>query len=188
VAFYEDITEAGMGLIKRGVSDRQHLLRRETEDFLRALSLDYEPRRELHWRRDYSSPEAYEASVAANREAWRQAIGWFDQELLPLRAQTEPFMDSEAIKAQWIALPVFEGATARAVLATPKHVEGPWPVVICQHGIGSSPERVFGFDDDSEIYHAYGQRMVEAGFAVLAPMHITEGPSRARYPRLRSRS
>jgi hypothetical protein len=184
MAFYDNIAETGAGLIKRGVSDRQHLLRCETEDFLRALSLDYEPRRELHWHRDYSSPEAYEASVAGNREAWRQAVGAFDLQLLPLAAQTEPFLETERIHAEWITLPVAEGLTARAVLAIPKHLDGPWPVLICQHGIGSSPERVFGFDDDSEIYHAYGQRMVEAGFAVLAPMHVTEGPPRARYHRL----
>jgi len=184
MAFYENISEAGAGLIKRGVGDRQHLLRCETEDFLRALSLDYEPRRELHWHRDYSSPEAYEASVAGNREAWGQAVGTFDLQLLPLAAQTEPFLETACIHAEWITLPVAEGLTARAVLAIPKHIDGPWPVLICQHGIGSSPERVFGFDDDSDIYRAYGQRMVEAGFAVLAPMHITEGPPRARYHRL----
>jgi len=184
MAFYDNILEASPGLVKRGVADRQHLLRCETEDFLRALSLDYEPRQRLHWKRDYSSPEAYEASVVGNREAWRQAVGVFDLPLLPLRATTEPFMESETIKAEWIVLPVFEGLNARAVLATPRHLQGPWPVVICQHGIGSSPERVFGFDDDSDIYHSYAQPIVEAGFAVLAPMHITEGPPRARYHRL----
>ncbi len=184
MAFYGNIAETGAGLIKRGVSDRQHLLRCETEDFLRALSLDYEPRRERFWNRDYSSLEAYEASVAPNREAWRAAVGIFDLELQPLSVAREPFLETDAVHAEWITLPVAEGLNARAVLALPKRGNGPFPVVICQHGIGSSPERVFGFDDDSEIYHAYGQRIVEAGFAVLAPMHVTEGPPRARYHRL----
>jgi len=100
MAFYEDIQSAPPGLIKRGVSDRQHLLRCETEDFLRALSLDYEPRREIYWRRDYSSFEAYESSVAGNRDAWRQAIGTFDLELLPLSASREPFLETDAIHAE----------------------------------------------------------------------------------------
>ncbi len=184
MSFYDNILDAREGLVKRGVDDRQSLLRRETEEFLRNLSLDYEPRRQLYWKRDYSSPEAYEASVAANRERWRQALGVFDLPLLPLQASTEPFLDSETIHAEWITIPVFEGLNARAVLARPKGVKAPYPVVICQHGIGSSPERVFGFDDPSDIYHSYGQAIVEAGFAVLAPMHITEGPPRARYSRL----
>jgi hypothetical protein len=184
MAFYDNAADADAGLIRRGVSDRQHLLRCETEDFLRDLSLDYEPRQALHWKRDYSSPEAYEASVAANRQAWAQAVGLFDLPRLPLVVQTEPFLETETILAEWITLPVFEGLNARAVLARPKCVGGPWPVVICQHGIGSSPERVFGLDDESEIYHAYARPIVEAGFAVLAPMHVTEGPPRARYHRL----
>ncbi|MGQ9729803.1 MAG: dienelactone hydrolase family protein [Candidatus Zipacnadales bacterium] len=184
MTFYDNILHASPGLIQRGVQDRQHLLRCETEDFLRALALDYEPRQRLHWRRDYSSIQAYEASVAPNRQAWQQAVGDFDLPLLPLGVCCEPFMDSETLHAEWITLPVFEGLTARAVLAVPKHTDPPWPVVICQHGISSSPERVFGFTDDSQIYHAYGQRLVEAGFAVLAPLHLTEGPPRARYHRL----
>jgi hypothetical protein len=184
MSFYDNILDAGPELVKRGVADRQSLLRRETEEFLREMSLAYGPRQDVHWKRDYSSPEAYEASVAANRERWRQALGVFDEPLLPLQASTEPFLETEAITAQWIALPVFEGLNARAVLARPKGEAGPLPVVICQHGIGSSPERVFGFDDPSDIYHAYGQRIAEAGFVVLAPMHVTEAPPRARYHRL----
>jgi hypothetical protein len=184
MAFYDNILDASPELIRRGVADRQNLLRKETEDFLRARSLDYEPRRQLHWKRDYSSVEAYEASVAPNREAWREAIGVFDAPLLPLEARHEAFLESDTIRAEWVILPMFEGLNARAVLAVPKVGEGPFPVVICQHGIGSSPERVFGFDDPSDIYHSYGRQIVEAGFAVLAPMNITEGPPRARHTRL----
>ncbi len=184
MAFYENIEDASPELIKRGVGDRQGLLRKETEDFLRAVSLDYEPRRELHWRRDYSSLEAYAASVEPNREAFREAVGVFDAPMLPLDARREPFMETERITAEWVILPMFEGLNARAVLAKPKGIEGPLPVVLCQHGIGSSPERVFGYDDPSDIYHAYGQRICEEGFAVLAPMNITEGPPRERYHRL----
>lgn len=182
--FYDNIITAGEGLIRRGINDRQHLLRCETEDFLRALALDYEPRRKLHWQWDYSSFEAYEASVAANRQAWAKAVGRFDLELLPLAPQTEPFLETDTIFAEWVTLPVAKGLNARAVLARPKDRQGPLPVVICQHGIGSSPERVFGFDDETDIYHAYGRRIAEAGFAVLAPLHVTDAAPRARYHRL----
>ncbi|MFW5867539.1 MAG: hypothetical protein ACOCX2_06960, partial [Armatimonadota bacterium] len=63
MTFYENAFEAKSGLIDRGTRDRQNLLRNETEDFLRELSLDYEPRQEEYWNRDYSSEEAYLASV-----------------------------------------------------------------------------------------------------------------------------
>src|SRR5436190_17454030 len=35
--------------------------------------------REAHWKRDYSSPEAYEKSVAANREHLRTILGAVDK-------------------------------------------------------------------------------------------------------------
>ncbi|MEM2960404.1 MAG: hypothetical protein QXU67_02230, partial [Candidatus Bathyarchaeia archaeon] len=73
---------------------------------------------------------------------------------------------------------------ARAILALPRKTSGKAPLVICQHGLVSSPERVFGFDDPEGLYRAYGRRLAEKGFAVLAPLHITENAPRARYSRM----
>ncbi len=184
MTFYDNAFEAAPALVKRGVSDRQSHLRRETEDFLRALTYQYEARQAELWQRDYSSVEAYLASVEPNRERWLQAVGEFGPPRPDFEPQLEPFCEDDEMVAQWITLQVLDGLCARAVIAWPKHADGPLPLCLCQHGIGSSPERVFGFDDDSEIYHSYGQRLVRDGFAVLAPMHITEGPPRARYTRL----
>ena len=41
MTYYDNILETSGDLIERGAHDRQSLLRRETEDFLRALALDY---------------------------------------------------------------------------------------------------------------------------------------------------
>jgi hypothetical protein len=38
--------------------------------------------------------------------------------------------------------------------------------------------------DDGNLYHSYGRRLAEAGYAVLAPIHITEHQPRARYQRM----
>ena len=56
----------------------------------------------------------------------------------------------------------------------PQRAARPGPLVIAQHGIGSSPERVFGLDDPADIYKGYGRRLVEAGFAVAAPMNVSQ--------------
>lgn len=37
-------------------------------------------------------------------------------------------------------------------------------------------ERVFGLDDASDIYKGYGRRLVERGFAVIAPIEHQRGP------------
>jgi len=184
MGFYDNIIEADLGLIKRGVQNRQWLLRAETEDFLRAECEHYEAQQERWWQRDYSSEQAYWHSVEPNRQRWLQAIGDFgppEEHMLP---ELEPFIENDRIIGHWVTIRLFGGLRGRAVLALPKQRTGPVPLVIAQHGIGSSPERAFGFDDEEDLYRSYGQRLVEAGFAVLAPMNITEGPPRARYTRM----
>ena len=75
---YENALDEGNPTIRRAISDRQSLLRRETEDLLRAVSEAYPERQERLWRRDYSSPEALVASVAPNRRRWLEAVGEFE--------------------------------------------------------------------------------------------------------------
>lgn len=183
MTFYENAFDAPPGLVERGISDRQNLLRRETEDFLRQYSLNYGPRQEELWSRDYSSEEAYHASVAANRERWLAAVGDFGSPD-EMEAEVEPFAENEQFRAEWVTLSLYGNLRGRGVVATPKIGEPPYPVIICQHGIGSSPEKTFGFDDGREIYHSYARRCLESGYAVISPMNVTEGEPRARYTRL----
>ena len=184
MTFYENAFEAPPGLIARGAEDRQNLLRHEAEDFLRAVSEAYSERAAECWQRDYSSPEAYAASVQPNRERWLAAVGdWGapDPEMAPL---VEPCAENEHFRAHWITLNLYGNLRGRGVLAVPTQGEGPFPLVIAQHGIGSSPERVFGFGDDAMLYHCYGQRLAEAGYAVLAPMNVTGSKPRQRLTRM----
>jgi dienelactone hydrolase len=184
MTFYENAFEAGAGLVRRGVRDRQRTLRSETEDFLRVLSEEYATRRAQYWQWDYSSPEAYHDSVEGNRRRWLEAVGEFGPAAEAMAVETEPFCENDRFRAEWVTITHHGRMRGRAVLALPRSAKGPVPVVICQHGIGSSPERVFGFDDEDQVYHAYGQRVAEAGYAVLAPMNITQADPRARYHRL----
>ena len=184
MTFYENAFDAPAGLVGRGISDRQHLLRAETEDYLRELSLRYDERQADYWQRDYSSEDAYLASVQANRDRWLQAVGDFGPPDEDMNPQAEPFAENDVFRAEWVTINLYGNLRGRGVFAVPKAGEPPFPTVICQHGIGSSPEKTFGFDDANEIYHGYAQRLLEAGFAVIAPMNITEGPPRARYTRM----
>jgi dienelactone hydrolase len=184
VTFYENAFDAESGLIQRGIGDRQRLLRAETEDFLRELSLDYDARQHEYWDRDYSSEQAYLASVEPNRERWLQAMGDFGPPAAEMEPLVEPFAENEHFRAEWVTIKLYGKLRGRGVFAVPKSGDGPFPTIICQHGIGSSPERAFGFGDDAGLYHGHAQRALEAGFAVIAPMNITEGAPRARYTHL----
>jgi len=184
VTYYDNVLDASPGLVARGRTDRQHLMRTETEDFLRRLSEDYAGRQDLLWKRDYSCEEAYLRSVAANRARWQDAVGDFGPCAADMDPLVEPWVEDETLVGHWVTISLYPGLRGRAVLVTPKQAAGKPPVCICQHGIGSSPETVFGFLDDEGLYHSYGRKLVEAGFAVLAPCNITQGPPRARYTRL----
>ena len=171
-------------VIGRWVSDRQRLLRHETEDYLRGVIMDYGPRREKYWARDYSSVEAFKQSVEGNRQRWREVVGVFEGDGSELDARLELWCETEAFSAWWVTIGLLGGLRGRGILALPKGRQTPAPLVIAQHGIGSSPERVFGLDDPADIYKGYGRRLVEEGFAVMAPMNITQGAPRARLERL----
>ncbi|MCE5239523.1 hypothetical protein LLH23_13690 [bacterium] len=184
VTFYDNAFTAPPGLMARGAEDRQGLLRHEAEDFLRGLSEAYPERADRLWQRDYSSPEAYARSVQPNRERWLQAVGDWGAPDADLAPVVEPFAENEHFTAFWVTINLYGHLRGRAVLALPKGGDKPFPLVVAQHGIGSSPERVFGFGDDAVLYHCYGQRLAEAGYAVLAPLNVTGAKPRERLTRL----
>lgn len=171
-------------VVSRWVRDRQGLLRKETEDYLRGAILDYEPRQKAHWQRDYGSLEAFEKSVAANRKRWGEAVGVFGADGTPLDPVLDVWYEDERIAVWWVTVGLLGGLRGRGLLALPKGRKGPVPLVIAQHGIGSSPEKVFGLDDPANVYKSYGRTLAEEGFAVIAPMNVTEGAPRARMERL----
>lgn len=183
MAGYKDATRTSQGSIERVMRERQHLQRRETEHYLRTLTLQNERRIDAKWGWDYSSQENYMSSVEPHRKAWAHALGLFD---LSFQAEPTlaPFFETEHALGFMLTVELDEGLCARAALTFPKGQPGPSPLVIAQHGIVSSPEKVFGFADPQGAYHAFGMRLVEAGYAVVAPLHITEIAARSRYNRL----
>ena len=172
------------GVIGRWVSDRQRLLRNEIEDHLRRVVLDYEPRRATYWNRDYSSVEAFEESVEPNRQRWREAVGVFEYDGTPLEPVLDLWYEDARFTAWWLTVGLVGDLRGRAILALPKNRRDPAPLVIAQHGAGSSPEKVFGLDDPRHVYKSYGRRLAEEGFAVIAPLNVTFGAPRARLERL----
>ncbi|MCC6456142.1 MAG: hypothetical protein IT328_14405 [Caldilineaceae bacterium] len=192
----EQLDQISEGWAQRMANDRQSLQRRDTENFLRTLTEVVYAQRNSRWQRDYRSVENYERSVATMRAAWGECVGLFD-----LAAQAEgitltPYFETEQFSAYWLVVPMTVNGLAlsidqpmpvihaRALLALPKNHAGPHQLIIAQHGIGCCPERVFGLVDEGNLYHSYGRRLAEAGYAVLAPIHITEHQPRARYQRL----
>lgn len=176
-----DLTDKSDERLRLEFDDFQRLYANELETYL----VSRVNAAATSWRRDYSSEEAYVNSVAPNREAWRQVLGRVDEDAVDdPQPETRPLHDGDDYQAFWVQFEFLPGVVSRAVIARPARATGPLPVVICQHGIGSSPFHVLGRLDDGELYASYALALLEAGFAVVAPANRTTGPGRNRLERL----
>ncbi|PPL03833.1 dienelactone hydrolase family protein [Parapedobacter indicus] len=154
----------------------------ELEDYLTHYLVDeYDARAAMAWNRDYSSADALVRSVAPNRLRWEKEV------IKPPHLQkTGPLLSKPynllGTDAEWLELPLGNIA-ARAVIAYPEGASkaNPAPLVIALHGIGSGPETAF---EDGKSYHAYAKALLDAGFAVMAPLNMRSIPRRNNIERL----
>ena len=165
--------------------DRTDAYAAQLEAYLRRWLVDeYPDRAAKAWDRDYSSVEAFLKSVEPNRARWRKVIK--PPELsVSGEFRRSPHPPLGELNAQWLVLPL-DGLTAEGLLVVPAAAtpERPVPLVVVQHGIGSFPERTFGLMDPGDAYHSHARALVEAGFAVLAPMNLRSAERRNRLERL----
>ncbi|HAM10820.1 MAG: hypothetical protein A2X05_11080 [Bacteroidetes bacterium GWE2_41_25] len=153
----------------------------QLENYLKQYLVDlYDERASNAWYRDYSSTDAFERSVEPNRERWSSVV--IKPPMLTKSGQMirKPYT-IERIKGEWIELPVGP-ITAQAFLALPAGAasDKKFPLVIVQHGIGSTPETPFR----GGAYHEYAKELLKAGFAVLVPMNLMSVERRNRIERL----
>jgi hypothetical protein len=141
---------------------------------------EYEARAAKAWNRDYSSINALQRSVEPNRRRWEKVIKPpLVQKSGPLQKTDYPL---QGIQAEWLKLPL-GSITAEAILAFPAKASktNRVPLIIVQHGIGSGPETPF---ENGDSYHAYAKALLDAGFAVLAPLNLRSIERRNHIERL----
>src|SRR5689334_18421691 len=155
----------------------------ELEQYFRDyLVTQYPERAAKAWHRSYENEGAFLKSVEPNRQRYRRILS--PPDLKPSGPlERKPYPAVPGAKAEWLTLPLGP-IKAEALLVIPENTAKPVPLVIAQHGIDSYPERVFGVGDDQGLYHDYGHVLVKAGFAVLAPIHLSYVPNRNRIERL----
>ncbi|NND05180.1 MAG: hypothetical protein HKN87_02270 [Saprospiraceae bacterium] len=179
----EDIKYQAKSQVDSILEDRNVAYQRQLETYLQQWIIEgYSTRASTAWKRDYGSTDAYQRSVAPNRERWRSILNPPQlQKSGPL--STEPHPDLKDIHAEWIELPLGP-VSAQAILVFPENASAdhPVPLIIAQHGIGSFPETPFA--SGHKLYHAYARELLNAGFAVLAPLNLRSMPSRNYIERL----
>ena len=150
--------------------------------FLRKKLLSYEERQSKVWNRSYSSVESYIESVSANRADWKRTI---KDGVFQFDSATVHIARIES-RTHLLSIQILPEITYQALFATPdKSVQIPYPLVLCLHGIGGSPEMVMGSDDAlRSSYHDFGRVLTERGYAVLIPALVNNFEDRARINRM----
>jgi hypothetical protein len=151
------------------------------ENYLSNYLVDqYNERVSRLWNRDYSTIDGFKRSVESNRHRWKTVVI-----KPPVLKKTGALIKRpytvEGVNGEWIELPLGL-IKAEAFLAFPEKVDKrkPVPVIIVQHGIGSTPETPFRQGG----YHAYAKELLKEGYAVLVPFNLRTIDSRNRIERL----
>lgn len=134
-------------------------------------------KRSAHWHRDHASPEAYERSVAPNRERFRQIVGLIDERL----ANPVPRIESPAggptmvavgsgYKVYSVRWPVFDGVDGEGLLLAPEG--SPVARVVALPDADWSPEALVGLAAGIPAEAQFARRLAENGCLVLVPTLI----------------
>jgi dienelactone hydrolase len=129
------------------------------------------------WKRDASSAEAYEKSVAENRGRFRKIIGVVDprvtSRLERFGDDVNPALVAETprYRAWQVRWGVLEGVTGEGLYLEP--VEAPRAHVIALPDADQTPEQIAGLAPGVPAESQFARRLAENGVAVLVPVLIS---------------
>jgi len=134
--------------------------------------------REKAWPRDLSSIAAYERSIEPWRQRLLEMLGGDVYPRSPLQPQEELVAEFSTHKAWRVWFTAFENVRGYGILLTPNG-EGPFPALICIHGMGGTPEGLCGLTAQSDYHNRLGLQAVQSGYVVFAPLNMNSGKKRA---------
>ena len=129
------------------------------------------------WKRDFSSREAYEKSIAPNRERLRKVIGAVDErmpvsalELVGTTARPAKLIETERFIAHAVRWPVFEGVHGEGLWLQPKGAVV--ARIVALPDAGQAPEQLAGLLPGLPPEAQFARRLAENGCEVLVPVLI----------------
>lgn len=110
-----------------------------------------------------------------------QAMGRFDDPLLPFNARTRVVAETEQWTAYDVVLDVYQDLFSWGVLVLPKDLKPGErrPVVVCQHGRNGLPRDTL--DNHKTAYNDFAAKLAERGFITFAPHNLYRGEDRYRW-------
>lgn len=145
--------------------------------------------RARHWQRDYSSHEAYDASVEPNRERFKHIIGLMDERVpvvmehvgaVDKPAQTASGPNYTVTAVRW---PVLEGVHGEGLLLQPDGEAR--TSVVAVPDCDWTPEMLAGLEDGIPPASQFARRLVENGCEVLVPVLLNRDSTYSGVPAIR---
>jgi dienelactone hydrolase len=161
----------------------------EAHDFLdRKLEESIACRARL-WNRDFSSPAAYEKSVAPNREHFKKCIGVVDSRL-PVVIERYGDEQNPALVARTgryhvfqVRWPVLEGVWGEGLLLEPN--EKPAAYIVAIPDADQTPEQIVGLAEGVKPSAQFARRLAENGCEVVVPVLIDRACDWSGNPKIR---
>lgn len=145
--------------------------------------------REARWKRDFSSAEAYEKSVAPQREQLAKLLGVRDArvkfaapELLGTVAQASLLASEKDYEIHAVRWPVVRDIWAEGLLALPKERSGAVLNVIAIPDAAQTPEQLFGLAPGVLVEGQFARRLAQSGCRVLVPALVDRTLARRAPP------
>jgi len=129
--------------------------------------------RKQFYKPDTSSVAKFEASNEKyRRQFYEDAIGRFDNEVLPFNARSRKSHESEKWVGHEVVLDVFPDVIAYGILLLPRDLKAneQRPVVVCQHGLEGRPQDII--EGDHYAYHDFAAKLAERGFITFSPQNM----------------
>ncbi len=142
----------------------------QVEDYFQRRIEEARQLRDRQWNPDFSSPKAYEDSIAEHRVNCRRMLGLVDAKAAVARAESTRLAASGDLRIERITIPVFAGLAARGLLFSSR-ADGPRPAVIVCADADTWPERFAGLTDDGKPA-AWLADLVARGAMVYVPQSI----------------
>lgn len=159
-------------------------------DYLLRATADSVARRAPLWKRDYTSAEQYERSIALNRQRLREIIGAVDPRLPVTAPAFQSTTSSPALiatgknyAAYSVRWPVMEGVTAEGLLLKPN--QPPVARIVAIPDADWSPEMLAGLAPGLDPAQQFARRLAENGCLVLIHVLIDRQDTWSGIPGIR---
>lgn len=185
VAAGEDLPLAGTRPLKMTGDMAAHVVAGADRFLLRELARS-PGRRGRFWKRDKSSPEKYNTSIASNRARLAHILGVRDArvpfdgpELLARTDRPALVGKGKSFEAFAVRWPAFGDVYGEGLLLVPSGKPGLGKVIAIADA-GQTPEMIAGLSEGVEAGSQFARRLAESGCTVLIPALINREISRRR--------